>query len=62
MSSNEQTLKNRIEADSSKATEEIQKSTEVVKDLKDTTSAAAASMSKSFGNISESAKSGGETG
>ena len=46
MSSNEQTLKNRIEADSSQATEEIQKNTEVVKDLKDTTSAAAASMSK----------------
>ena len=59
MSSNEQTLKNRIEADSSKATEEIQKNTEAVRDLKDTTSAAAVSTSKSFGNISESAKSGG---
>ena len=62
MSGNSQALKNRIEADSSKATEEIQKNTEAVKDLKDTTSAAAASMSKPFGNISESAKSGGETG
>ena len=54
MSSNEQTLKNRIEADSSKATEEIQKNTEVVKDLKDTTSAAAASILDSRQRITRS--------
>ena len=60
MSSNEQTLKIKIEADSSKATEEIQKNTKAVKDLKDTTSTAAASMSKSFDNISDSVKSGGD--
>lgn len=60
MSSNEQTLKIKIEADSSKATEEIQKNTKAVKDLKDTTSTAAASMSKSFDNISESVKSSGD--
>ncbi len=60
MSSNEQTLKIKIEADSSKATEEIQKNTKAVKDLKDTTSTAAASMSKSFDNISESVKNSGD--
>lgn len=58
MSNNSQTLKIKIEADSSKATKEIKKNTKAVKDLKDTTTAAAASMSKSFDNISESAKNG----
>lgn len=48
MSGNSQTLKNRIEADSSKATREIRK-----------TPPRRRPCPKSFGNISESAKSGG---